>query len=190
MYGTAVVPSTSSVTVIEELDGICLNMPGRRSWRAATSLSLWLALWAVWCYKAAGDLLAGPVTININTIFLLAWLVLWTAGGISVVVTVLRLLFGRETVRITGNTLVLRWTVGAVGPSRTFDLAQVNNLRAESQPPERVSIWSAIRVGETQHGKMGFDYGTRSYRFGDGLGEVEARQLVQLLRDRYRELRS
>jgi hypothetical protein len=123
-------------------------------------------------------------------VFLSAWLVLWTFGGVSALSAVAWNLAGKEIVSINPNILIIRHDVLGMGRSWEYDASQVCYLRCSSF----VSNPSNPSFQQPFSGMVGpgivFDYGARTYRFGIGLDEAEARLLVTEILQRFPALGS
>src|SRR5262249_33624740 len=90
-------------------------------------------------------------------------------------------LAGREIVRITSGELILRKEVFGIGRSREFDRNRVVDLRIGA-PVFNPWAWNAtLAFWGWASRAIAFDYGARTYFFGVGLQEAEARMLVAAL---------
>jgi hypothetical protein len=86
-------------------------------------------------------------------------------------------LAGREVVRVTPGELVLRKEVFGLGSPREFDRSQVADLRVAPLVYNPWD-WNAGLAVWGLGGTLAFDYGAKTYRFGIGLDEAEAKMIL------------
>lgn len=89
----------------------------------------------------------------------------------------------KEQVRVNTRELILTRGLFGIGRKQEFDMNHVKDLRSVAQPFAALSS----RYGSfySQMGSMAFDYGSRTYRFGGGLDEAEAKNLVKQICGRF-----
>ena len=89
--------------------------------------------------------------------------------------------FGRELILVKDKTLTLRGELLGLGRSREFDLTQVKNLRPA--PPSALPEWFASfqRFPGFSAKTILFDYGAKTFRFGSGIDEPEARRIIEAI---------
>ena len=87
----------------------------------------------------------------------------------------------RQVVTVRAKVLMVRTEVMRIGRSREYDLQQVKNLRPA--PTSGTSDWLAhlYRFPGFTPGSILFDYGARTFRFGPGIDEPEARKLIDAI---------
>ena len=175
---TRVDPGKSRVTVSEEAGALRFVIPAGRHWFMTLFLPFWLLGWAWGEVTVLSKLIEGGT--GAPTVFLWSWLGAWTVGGLWTIYTLAWNAVGRELVVVDGSTFVLRREILGVGRSKEFDCAQVRGLRASR---ETVSYGS--EGGWVRTRNLAFDYGARTCRFGEGLDEAEAQQLVEMVKQRY-----
>jgi hypothetical protein len=71
------------------------------------------------------------------------------------------------------------------GNVREFDLAEVRDLRIDRPYPGITTLTWNSPAQMFGTGTIAFDYGAKTFRFGLGLDESEARQLVARLNSRH-----
>lgn len=112
------------------------------------------------------------------------WLLGWTAGGAFAVYTVLWQISGRERLILRPDALVLRREVLGLGHSQLLELQNVSRLRALEIGDSGITRAGMRLAGLTASGIV-FEYGARTFRFGDGLDPAEAQAIVAQLRQRH-----
>jgi len=166
--------------------GMFIEMPSRKNWAVLIFATLWLGGWAaalnmVWNVfiplnqtSPAGD---GPMGTDL---FLVFWLMAWTAGGLGVLFMLLWGYWGRESLSLAGSTLTLRKSIFGVGRSWHMDLGEVSSFRFS---PQQTNWWSQSRLAMygLGPGKIQIDHGLRTRSLGLGLDDTEARYIVALL---------
>jgi hypothetical protein len=178
-------PSTPRATISEDGGGLRITIPARRHWFLIIFLAAWLCGWLV-----------GEISVPIRLfdpelgwrekLFTAAWTLMWTVGGCLFIYVWLWNISGREVVLIDGVSLTIRRHTRVFTRSQSFDLTEVRDLRAA---PVATSFgWGLQSAGDfwgLSGGHIVFDYGAKTYRFGGGVDEAEARQLVSVIKDRY-----
>jgi len=182
-------PGKPRYTVEDTFAALRITIPARRNWPVVLFLGFWLGGWAIG-EVIVGALLLRDVLALLNgqtpdtgqgagMLFMALWLTLWTLGGGFALVTWLWNLAGKEVVVIDGESLTLWKAVFGVGPSRRYEAAYVDRLRASGGSDGSQGPWS---------GGLAFDYAGSTVRFGAGLTPDEARDLVALIGDRFPSL--
>jgi len=178
-----ITPPTRRSSSRQTSDGVQISLPAKRN----IFLMLFLAAWLVgWCFGevfATRELLFGRNEEPI--LFLGAWLVGWTIGGGFALYSWCWMLRGREVIALRTDTLVTRRDLWGLGRSREYDLLHVKNLRVAPMTWNPYDWSGGMQFWGLGGGPIAFDYGSRTVRFGSGLDEPEAREIVQELRSRH-----
>jgi hypothetical protein len=165
-------------------DGVRVVIPAPRNWLLISFLSAWLVGWFFGERSALLQLLGlssgGMTPRHFQPGFLLLWLVMWTAGGIAVVTTLLWQLAGREVISANSLALSRRIEAFGIGITRSYTLNAIRDLRATPYVNPRYTRQRAILpwAGGDGSGSIAFDYGARTIRFAPGIEEAEAKMLV------------
>ena len=107
-------------------------------------------------------------------------LIAWTCLCVFLLYVQLWMIIGVEYVVLREETLLIRREFGGFDRSKEYDLSRIVNLRVESGDRRRALHF--LGVGS---GPIAFDYGSKTVRFGTGVHEIEAREIVEKLRSRY-----
>ena len=91
---------------------------------------------------------------------------------------------GREVVDVDSTSLRIKRAVGKLGRTKEFDLGHVRILRVAPQIWNPGDFSSGLRFWGVGGGTIAFDYGAKTYRFGGGLDEAEAKQVLVRLAER------
>ena len=164
-------------------EGLEISIPAKRN----IFLMLFLAAWLVgWCFgevSATRELLAGRG--NAPDLFLCVWLVGWTIGGAFCLYALLWTLRGREVIVLRPDSLVTKRDLWGIGRPREYDILHVSDLRVAPMT-WNPHYWSgALYLWGVGGGPIAFDYGSRTVRFGSGVDEAEAADIVRELRTRH-----
>ncbi len=113
------------------------------------------------------------------------WLVGWTIGGGFAMYVWAWQLAGREVITLDTRTLTTKRHVKGIGRSHEFDVAHVSNLRVSLQTfnmfDMSAGFANSMAFWGLGGGTIAFDYGAKTFRFGNGVDEAEARHLVEAL---------
>ena len=165
---TLVQPLSSRATVSEEIAGMRIVVPGR--WNAN---SLFVAFWL--CGWTFGGIAAIRSLLHYFNPFLCFWMLGWAFGEYFAAYTVLYAVGGRQVIIASSETLTCRTEVFGLGWGKSYLVREIKNLRFQSTPG----------TGRGQlASRISFDYGRQTIRFGAGLQEAEATELIGRIRQR------
>ena len=165
-------------------DGIKLSIkiPSKKNWFVIVFLTAWMGGWFMGESSATNEMLSAD---NAGIDFFMAfWLIGWTVGGLFALVVLLWSLFGQETVIIESGVFIVSRGVLNIGIfKKSYDINSIKNLELN---PESTGLDSFFgqkkKTGDFfgfTGGKLRFDYGLKTIRFGTGIDEAEARQLIE-----------
>jgi hypothetical protein len=117
---------------------------------------------------------------------ILAWFVVWTVGGVLALYAWLWQVIGKETVTMRGTTLSTRREIRGFGFGKDYDLMQINDLRLGQDKFDPMDITSALQLWGIGGGVIAFESGGKTRRFGTGLDEAEAKQVLESLKRRFK----
>ena len=166
-------PIEARSTIRRTNEGVAVALHRRRLWWVLIFAPVWLCGWAVGEVAVGGELVRGAAPA-----VALLWLLLWTAGGLLVALLWLWNAFGRETLLVDASTLTIRRAIGRYGRNWHFDRAHVRDLRVSPAPVDPFSLSGSLQWWGVGGGVIAFDYGARTYRFGAGLHEAEAKLIL------------
>lgn len=178
-------PADSRITTINTAEGFCIGIPCRRSVFVIGFLAFWICGWGVAEIMVAKQLVSGDAPPD-GEWFMLAWLGVWTIGGGVAIYAWLWQVMGKEILTMRGQTFTVRRDIGGFGFDKAYDLVQMRDLRIGQIGFDPVNVSSSLQLWGVGGGVLAFDYGARTYRFGAGLDEAEAKQVVIAIKQRYR----
>lgn len=169
---------------IVNFDGIKLEIkiPSRKNWFIIIFLSVWMAGWFMGESFAINELFSGG---NIGSdAFLLFWLAGWTVGGFFAITILLWSLFGQETLEIERGIFKISKGISEFKLySKSYDSNSIKNFELNPEPAGMNSIFGHKKnMGDYfgfTGGKIRFDYGMKTIKFGSGIDEAEARYLIE-----------
>ena len=172
-----------SARVLETAAGLVVEVPSPRRPVAVVLLAGWLAAWVIGLGFVSQQFAQGD-GIGRDWAFLIAWAVLWLAAGVATAGYLAWLVAGFEHITLADGVLSIRRSVGAVGITRTYPLANVTELRTFGREVEPVT---AAALGLAGRGASGvrFRCGDRVVFFARALDEPAAHALIDVLRAHY-----
>ena len=174
-------PVNGRAVIRQEYNSMVVEIPAKRHWAHILFMMVWLGGWAVGEYFAVNTLLSsdGPLFANA---FILFWLVGWTFGGGVAFYTVLWQLIGREIISVESGLLTIKRSVFGLGSTRKFETGSIKNMHVI--PDQEISIPGIYnkKLSGRQGGKIRFDYGMKTIRFGMDIEEPEANMIIDRLR--------
>jgi len=160
-------------------------IPSRKHWFQIPFFAIWLVFWFGAWVSVGSMVISRPFEAGG---FMLIWLTGWTVGGFYAASTLFWMLFGQDHVEITHDTFHVRRQIAGLGHTKSFDLMTVSDLRVVQYPAPR-SFWSNNRNNVSTvwklDGPITFDYGAKTYHFGDGVDEAEAKQIVSRIQEHF-----
>ena len=170
-----------------QFDGLEIIVPSWKHWWNLTAGSLWLIGWGAALFMVSNFLpletiLAGEA--DFSGWFLLAWLFGWIFGGVSVLRHVLWGFFGEESVLIQGPEFIFRKEVFGFGSRKVFDKNAIRDIRFDPGQQVRRNWRSRRMFNGLDDGKIKFAYGMKTFHFGFGLDDAEAKHIVHLLKEK------
>jgi hypothetical protein len=178
-------PADSRITIVDTSQGLRIVMPCRRSWFVILFLGFWICGWAVGEVTVSRQFLQGDAPPD-GEVFMLTWLGVWTIGGLFAIYAWLWQMVGKEILTVHGQKFRTRRDIAGVGFDKDYDLVQMRDLRMQLSGFSPIDLSSSLQLWGVGGGVIAFDYGARTYRFGAGLDEAEAKQVVTAIKQRYR----
>ncbi len=174
-------PSNGRAVINQDYNSVVVEIPAKKNWAQMLFMMVWLCGWAVGEYFAVNTLLSSNAPLFANA-FILFWLAGWTFGGGLAFYTVLWQLMGREIIIAESGMLTIQRTVFGLGGKRQFETGSIKDMHFN--PDQEVSLpgISHKKVSGRQGGKIRFDYGMKTIRFGMSIEEPEAKMIINRLR--------
>ncbi len=95
---------------------------------------------------------------------------------------------GREIIRIGDSELKRSREYGLFSRSRIYQISNIGNLRVSDLSPTSLEIGGGMEFWGLSGGTITFDYEQGIAKFGLGLDEAEASQIIQIIISRYENL--
>lgn len=175
----------SRIFIADTAEGLRIVMPCRRSLFVIAFLVFWLCGWGVGEIMVANQLWHGDAPAE-GEVFMATWLGVWTMGGVIALYACLWQLMGKEILTARGPTFRIRRDIGGFGLDKEYNLSQMQDLRIASSGVNSLELSSSFQLWGVSGGVIAFDHGKRTYRFGAGLDEAEAKQIVTAIKQRFR----
>ena len=149
-------------------------------------MGCWLCGWAVGEVVVPMQFLAGKIKDTGGQIFTLAWLGAWTVGGCLAIYAWLWNIAGKEMIAINAQILSIRRNLFGLGRTQEYEMRNVQSLRVAHQSLNPADFRYALQFWGVGGGSISFDYGAKTYRFGNALDEAEAKMLVEEINQRFK----
>ncbi|HSH01407.1 MAG TPA: hypothetical protein VLL52_02740 [Anaerolineae bacterium] len=199
MNSHIVTPPSARHTINHNGHTLTVTIPSQRNIFIIIILSIWLLFWSIGELVVGGMLIAGVISFIIDPdpiaavmllpgLFMIIWFIFWTIGGGFATYTLLWSIAGQEIITINDQTLTLRRALFRFGKPKEYTTDHIRDLRASAEtlspnnvmnPARGLAFWGITG------GNIAFDYGAQTYRFGAGIDEAEAKQIVTTILDRY-----
>lgn len=178
-------PYVGRATLRDTLNGLEIAIPSKKNWFIIIFMGAWLGGWFMGEAFAIGAL-TGLFGDNPAGLFILFWLVAWTAGGFFALRTFLWMIAGKELLLFERGHLTIDKKGALLVKSRTYDLRELKNIRISDNGSGN-GVWgyqqnSFISLGT--NGTIKFDYGLKTVRIADGIDEAEAKFIIEKLKEK------
>lgn len=172
-------PYASKTKIESDKFSLKILIPSKKNWFIIIFLSIWLVGWFFGEKSAIIDLL-GSNNIGID-LFMMVWLTGWTFGGVFAIIVLLWNLAGKETIYIDKGIFQIDKSIfSIIIRSKKYETKSIKNL--ELNPAQNIaSLFAQKNIGDfwgLTGGKLRFDYGMKTIKFGIGIDEAEARHLI------------
>jgi hypothetical protein len=164
-------------------EGLEIVIPARRHFFPLLFLGVWLVGWLMGETTAIRQIFSGRSGGPAG--FLLVWLILWTVGGSVAAYLWLWMLAGRERILMGASALHMKRDVLGLGRVRTYELFKIRNLRVDPPPTGPRGTGVMVGLPGVAGGLIAFEHAGKTIRFGTSIDEIEARTIVERMRQRY-----
>lgn len=163
-----------------------ITIPIKKQWFQIFFSCSALISWLIGELVVSGILWTGN-QIGAPIPFLLVWLIIWTMGGAFLAYLLSWQLFGKEIITVSAQSLITKRGVLVLGFPKEYSAAHIRALRV-SATNNIPSMWCWMLNGwfyGMNGGWIAFDYGAKTIRFGAGVDEAEAKQILAEIRRRF-----
>ena len=200
-------PPKERHTVQDDGATLRISIPSRKNTLYLIFIGFWLAGWAVGEIFVGGMVIAGIISLLFDMpaiagveatglagggVFILAWLVLWTVGGGFALYGFFWQLVGKEIVTVSYEGIITQRAVLRLGRKKEYLATHIKELRVSPLAPYP-SMFGWNRMGQLwgmTGGLLAFDYGAQTFRFGAGVDEAEAKQILEKITARFPQYRA
>ena len=168
-------------TATEEADGLAIRIPAKRNVFILAFLTIWLCGWAFGEVTAPIALFTAAHKQPGAAAFLLVWLCGWTLGGALAIYVWLWQLKGCEIITVSPAALGIKRELFGCGRVKQYDVSEIRELRVAPLTYNPFDYRSGLAFWGMGGGALAFDYGFKTYRFGAGVDEAEARIILQTI---------
>ncbi len=178
----------SRVRVTEdEFGGLRVTIGPRRAVPTALYQFMWCIAWVAGEFYLLFKLFDAELAKAeaIHQVLMMICVVFFTYLGFMVIRVWLLNLFGREILILGETQLEIRTEImGPIGGIEVFERPSLRNLRYSPTAPDgRISGSFRNRMANGLVGTVAFDWRGKTYRFGAGLSETDAKRLILTIRN-------
>lgn len=199
-------PPKERCKIEESVASLKISIPARKNYFMLFFLGFWLIGWAFGEVIVSGMLLAGIFGLFARSslfdgagaagfsgggLFLLAWLGGWTLGGGFALYAFFWQLAGKEMIEVSYDSIKIRRAIFGYGKTKEYMAAHIKDLRiSPAALGSNMLGWSlASSFWGISGGLFAFDYGAKTFRFGIGVDEAEAKQILEKILARFPQYR-
>jgi hypothetical protein len=178
-------PYPGKSTITETIGGLDILIPTPKNWFAIIFTGAWLCGWALGEIFVLIKLISGIEEVFVN-LFMLFWLIMWTAGGVMTFRTFYWMAFGYELISFDRGQLTIDFDGLLLAKPKSYDPRDIRKVRV-SEGGWATDVWGNSRFMYLMPGKTGkikFDYGLKSIGFAIGIDESEAHFIINKLKEK------
>ena len=165
-------PKEKRAIVEQSLDGMSIRIPAKRHWGIITFLTFWIIPWAFAEYYVARLLFFSGIDWFAKPL-LAVWLLFWTAGGISILLSILWQLFGKEEILMEGYFTKVENTIFGRGLKRQYETNRLKEIKFQAPIPNLLNKQLPFLGGKIQ-----MNYGEKTIRILREINEREAKDIL------------
>lgn len=164
---------------------LLISIPSAKNVFLTLFMGFWLVGWAVGEVSAVTALLNG--SLNGSTLFLVAWLGVWTVGGAFALYGFIWQLVGKEKIVVSHEAVSISKDILGFTLPKIYASDHLKDLRVSPFTPQPfvLSWYRSNNIWGIGPGIVAFDYGSRTVNFGSGLDEAEAKEIIKLITNRF-----
>jgi hypothetical protein len=172
-------------------DMLKITIPSQKQWFQILFIGFWLVGWAFGEVTVLRSLISGN-GFGGPSLFMIAWLGGWTIGGGYAIYILFWQLVGNEIIQVSNYAITTSRSILGFGFPKEYSSEYIKTLRVSSSPSSNDMFgWSrASRFYGVGGGLLAFDYGSKTVKFGAGIDEAEAKQILSEIQQRYPQYRT
>jgi hypothetical protein len=186
------IENTSNGRSTINFDGLRMKIqiPSKKNWFIIIFLIVWIGGWFMGERSAMSEVLNSE-NIADNS-FILIWLIGWTLGGGFAIAVLLWSLLGLETITIDNHIFQIeKGILDFRILSKKYELSSIKRLKLNEEQT-MFNHFNQMKVADfwgLTGGKLRFDYGMKTIKFGIGIDEAEARFVIdEIVKNGYYKL--
>ncbi|MEO3408584.1 hypothetical protein AAFN85_32010 [Mucilaginibacter sp. CAU 1740] len=171
-------------TIIEDnVEFITITIPGKRDFLSISWFFVWMIAFSFIGSTAISDLV-DPTTHNVRG-GMIFWITGWAIMGLMSIKNAIWLIWGREIIEIDKNTFGITKKNYFLSRDKVYDLKECKHfrIRDKDSTADR-KYWSIFYYRNDDPGNIAFDYGMKTFSFGEDLQEAESRYILDFIKER------
>jgi hypothetical protein len=167
-----------------DYDGVELKIkiPAKKNWFIIIFFCAWLGGWFFGETAAINEIFSKEINDIAANGFIIFWLIGWTVGGIVALAVLLWMLLGNEQIVFSNSLIEIKkglkdWHFS----NKQYETSQIKNLELNPQSTVNGIFGQSRNINDYTGfpgGKIRFDYGLKTVKFGINIDEAEARYLI------------
>lgn len=176
-------PYHGRTVVDDNADYLTVTIPGKRNFLSISWLFVWMTIWGFVGSAAISD--SVDSTTHIVRGGIIFWIVGWGFMGLMVIKDAIWLIWGREIIEIDRDTFSITRKNDFLSREKVYDLSECKHFRIRDKNSATDNKnWFIFYYQNKDTGNIAFDYGMKTFSFGDDLYEAEARYVLNALKNK------
>lgn len=179
-------PYSGIATYHETPIGYSIIVPAKKHLPLIIIFSLWLVGWVISIISfgpSLEDFYDTTRGLSFEGIFIIVWLVLWIAGGLFLMKTLMWYLIGKEIITIGREQISIARKNDIFFRQKIYDLQEAKRFHVEEEHFE-FTFWDRRNdLGVFRNrGTIRFEYGFKTVKFANDMDQAEANHILETLR--------
>jgi len=171
---------------------LIISIPSLKTWFLTIYLGFCIIIWAIFELLIPGAFLFNRNSVDTPPVlFLVFSFILLTVFGLFLIYNFAWQVTGKELIEVTTEFIIIRRVNLGLSSPKEYSSNFIKELRVSSSNMNLnhpMLIWSYSYYYPWHPHNMGslaFDYGARTFRFGGGVDEAEAKQILAEIQQKY-----
>jgi hypothetical protein len=171
------------LAINEYPQGVEIVISARRSPFLNVFLIAWMLAWTYGELEIINRLIEHKG--NSPDAFIVFWACGWTLSGFLAAFIWVWNMKGEELIRVSDDELLRYRNYALFARSRTYRTELISNLRLTELNPASVEMSGGMEFWGLAGGAISFDYGSGVQKFGLGIGESQASEIIMAINSRF-----
>lgn len=159
----------SQASIQQDFNGLTISIPQKINYFIVLFTCLWLIAWAYFEYNAVINFINSNYQLDS---FYSVWLLIWTAGGISTIKSLVKMLFDKERLTIKDQQLIIKHSTMSLDKAQNIATHQISEIKLNAFDGH---------IDQQPLGKILILHADQTSSFAESISKDEALHLIQII---------